>query len=65
MYLASLVWRAMLSPSGNFKETHPKNGEVSFPENDPDAMLTAFSAGSGFLKETLTPALKPKVYPYS
>lgn len=44
MCLASPVWLAMLSPSGNFKEAHPKNGEVSFPEDDPDAMFTVLSA---------------------
>lgn len=44
MCLASPVWRAMLSPSGNFKEAHPKNGEVSFPEDDPDAIFIVLSA---------------------
>lgn len=43
MCLASPVWRAMLSPSGRFKEARPKNGEVSFPEDDPDAMFTVLS----------------------
>ncbi len=44
MCLASPVWRAMLSPSGNFKEAHSKNGEVCFPEDDPDAMFIVLSA---------------------
>lgn len=44
MGLASPVWRAMLSPSGKFKEAHSKNGEVCFPEDDPDAMFTVLSA---------------------
>lgn len=44
MCLASPVWRAMLSPSGNFREAHPKNGELSFPEDDPDAMFIVLSA---------------------
>lgn len=44
MCLASPVWRAMLSPSGNFKEAHPKDGEISFPEDDPDAMFIVLSA---------------------
>lgn len=43
MCLASPVWRAMLSRSGRFKEARPKNGEVSFPEDDPDAMFTVIS----------------------
>lgn len=44
MCLASPVWRAMLSCSGDSKEARPKNGEVSFPEDDPDAMFTVLSA---------------------
>lgn len=44
MCLASPVWRAMLIPSGDFKEARPKNGEVSFPEDEPDAMFTVLSA---------------------
>lgn len=43
MCLASPVWRAMLSHSGNFKEARPKNGEVSFPEDDSDAMFIVLS----------------------
>lgn len=33
----------MLSPPGNFKEAHSKNGEIYFPEDDPDAMFTMLS----------------------
>lgn len=44
MCLASPVWRAMLSRSGGFKEAHPKDGEVSFPEDGPDAMFIVLSA---------------------
>lgn len=44
MCLASPVWRARFSRSGDVKEEHPENGEVRFPEDDPDAMFIVVSA---------------------
>lgn len=40
MCLASPVWRVMLDPSGPFKEAHPENDQVLFPEDDAQALLT-------------------------
>lgn len=38
MCLVSLVWRAMLDPSGYFMEAQPVKGRVTFPEDDGDTM---------------------------
>lgn len=38
MCLASTVWRAMLDPSGPFKEARPGNDSVRFPEDDAQAL---------------------------
>lgn len=38
MSLASPVWRVMLDPSGPFQEAKRENGEVAFPEDDPNAL---------------------------
>lgn len=38
MCLASPVWRVMLDPSGPFKEAHPENDQVLFPEDDAQAL---------------------------
>lgn len=56
MCLASPVWRAMLSHSGNFKEAHPKNGEVSFPEDDPDALCSLPYTINSNIFQKLSPA---------
>lgn len=37
MCLASLVWRAMLDPSGPWKEAQD-GSHVTFPEDDPDTL---------------------------
>lgn len=39
MSLASPVWRTMLDPKGPFREASPDNGEISFLEDDADALL--------------------------
>lgn len=36
--LASPVWRVMLDPSGRFQEAKRENGEVAFPEGDPNIL---------------------------
>lgn len=36
--LASPVWRVMLDPSGQFQEARRENGEVAFPEDDPNIL---------------------------
>lgn len=38
MSLASPVWRVMLDPSGSFQEAKRENGEVAFPEDDPNVL---------------------------
>ncbi len=44
MSLASPVWRTMLDPSGPFREAKPDNGEIAFPEDDAEALLTVLLA---------------------
>lgn len=39
MSLASPVWRTMLELSGPFEESQPKDNEISFPEDDAEALL--------------------------
>lgn len=38
MSLASPVWRVMLDPSGPFQEAKRENGEVAFPDDDPNGL---------------------------
>ena len=39
MSLASPVWRTMLDPQGPFRESDPKNGEISFLDDHAEALL--------------------------
>ena len=39
MCLASPVWRAMLDPKGHFLEAHSSDRKVSFPDDNPEALL--------------------------
>ncbi len=39
MSLASPVWRTMLDPKGPFRESKPNNGEVTFEDDDANALM--------------------------
>lgn len=39
MSLASPVWRTMLDPDGPFKESQPSHGQVTFHDDDAEALL--------------------------
>lgn len=39
MTLASPVWRTMLDPTGPFKESQSDNGEITFPDDNSEALL--------------------------
>ena len=39
MSMASPVWRIMLDPKGPFRESQPENNEVTFPDDDAEALL--------------------------
>ena len=50
MAMASPVWRIILDPKGPFRESQPENNEVTFPDDDAEALLILLLAAHLYFK---------------